>query len=458
VRWRRGKALAALVLIAAATWWPSLDNGYSLDDYNWLASARFQSARAFVSSTDGVQLWTPVASAVFWAVDRASGGRPLAFRVVIFAFHLVAAFFVLHLARRLGLEDEAALAAAAIFVAWPAGSEALFWIAAFQHVVATAFGLGAILAWTVAHQDGDPRARVCAVVLLGLAILAKAPYASLLLAVVAVSFYAPSGRGDAGRIGPGLVPPALAAVVAAVAASVRPMAGSYLVDRGTYAFGSHILSNAFHYAERIVLPFSDLFARVGFAGLCEPIAVALLLVGAGAAFGAWGRGPGAVRVGLVLSLAAMAPFLEFTSAPASRYAYAASAGFAILLAWFLIGGNTRARVRRVAGQFAFGALLLASSFEIRLEDNVYEYRERQSDQWIDDVHAAFPALPRSARLFAAGLPRIAVDTEIHLEAALRLAYEDPTLTLVAGLHADHRAAYDAVLVYVDGHLRASRGP
>ena len=90
----RLRGAAALVFVALATWWPSFDNGYSLDDYNWLAPAHFKAARAFLASTDGVELWTPVSSLFFFVVDRAFSGQPLAFRVALFACHLVTALLL----------------------------------------------------------------------------------------------------------------------------------------------------------------------------------------------------------------------------------------------------------------------------------------------------------------------------------------------------------------------------
>jgi hypothetical protein len=439
---------AVLLLVAAVAWWPSLDNGYSLDDYNWLAPAHFQSAWAFVGARDGVELRTPVSNAFFWIIEHAAAGRPVAFRAVLLGLHVVTGLLLLVLLRRLDAGADAALAGAALFVGYAAGSEALFWIAAFQHVLATLFALAALLALVLARQGASRAAWSTAVAAFALAVFSKPPYACVILVLATVGLWTPRPAATTAR--PWMVVAPFAAVLLVAAGLTLPaLSHSYLIGRGAYALGPHIVGNLFAYAERLVCPFPLLFERVGLGWARGASAVVMTVVAALLLASGLRRGPAPIRLLASFAVAALLPFLFFTWEPTSRYAYAASAGACGLIGWLLVS----ARLPRPAGPLVLAGLLLASAFEIRLEDNVYEYRERQSERWIAEVRAAFPHLPRDPRLAVVGLPRIAIDAELHLQAALQLAYADPGLRLVVTDRTPGSPeAFEGILRYAAGRL------
>ena len=98
------------------------------------------------------------------------------------------------------------------------------------------------------------------------------------------------------------------------------------------------------------------------------------------------------------------------------------------------------------------ALLVAPHLaEIVLQDNEYEYRERLMSRLVADVREIYTAPPPGDTITVLELPNFAIDRGIHLEAALQVAYDDPTLVLVAP--EPGTVTTGDALVYADGRIR-----
>jgi hypothetical protein len=160
-------ALAALVALVFATWWPSLDASFQFDDFNVIvADARVQSLTAWWQALPGIRPLLKLS----YAVNHAAGAGPRGFRLVNVAIHAANACLVALLlwrrARRHGLGPGAAALAAAlatlVFALHPVQTEAVTYIsgrsvslAALPCLLALgcwlrgadARGRGAVLAW-----------------------------------------------------------------------------------------------------------------------------------------------------------------------------------------------------------------------------------------------------------------------------------------------------------------------
>ncbi|MBN1867628.1 hypothetical protein JW916_10080 [Candidatus Sumerlaeota bacterium] len=429
-------AFAFLVALNVAGWFASLDNEFSLDDYNWLARARFApSAGAFVLEPEPGQLFTPVTKGFFWGLYAVGGENPIVYRLAILAIHILNAFFVYRLGTEVLRRRRGALLAASLFSLNSCANEAVFWIAAFYHPVTAVFSLATLVGFVRYVRSGKQALLFSTLALFAAGLLCKASFYAVLIPMGAYPLLL-AWRPDARRRG--WIGFAVGVVLVGIAIGANAwssVGGSYLVQRGYYTVGWHMAANLDTYLVRVFFPFEHAFGKVGlgasyvaiFEGLRWLLPVALI-----ALFGRGGRG---ARWSLVLLLAGVLPYLPFTMEPTSRYSYLASTAAG------LIGGGLLDRIarrfarrrswERRAAMGVCAAILLAFALDTWIEDNDYEYRERLMEQLVEDAKAVYPELPSGAEVVVLDLPRFAVDRGIHLEAALRLAYDDPAFRLIA---------------------------
>jgi hypothetical protein len=418
--WPCSALLAGLNLILYA---PVLDNGLSLDDFNWLARAEFASSWwSFVFGVEPGQILNPVPRGMFLLLHRLSGGEPFPFHAAILGLHVVTVILLLVLVDRVAGNRQVALLAAILFSLESSYDEAIFWVAAFFYPLSGVLCLGALIAAGSFLTLGGTRRALVTVALAAAGVLTKASC----FAVLPVMLLLPGPRPRRARLA-GLL---ASLVVAAVAVNVAVGAGSsYLISEGHYRLGSHVASNVLSYLGWMIVPFDQ---ALGWLGLSVPWPAAWQVLGAAALAalvvivlraGAWAR----AFVGLLVSPLALA--LPFVFEPVSRYTYLPALGASALAAGLLVavvGGASRFRWLRTS--LLAGAALLSLA-DTRLRDNHYEYRERLMATWVDDVVAAVPAPPLGGTIRIIDLPRLAIDPGIHLAAALQLAYDDPRLHL-----------------------------
>ena len=92
---------------------PVLDNGFSLDDFNWLARAEFASSWwRFVFDVEPGQILNPVPRALFLLVVQASGSGPFPVHLTVLVLHIVTVGLFLHLVDKVVKDRTIALLAA----------------------------------------------------------------------------------------------------------------------------------------------------------------------------------------------------------------------------------------------------------------------------------------------------------------------------------------------------------
>lgn len=125
------------------------------DDHLFLAFARYAANpwSAFVHDQHGGEFYRPLPMLLWWLLGRLGGGSRLPFVALSFALHLATAIEVGVLVRALrpGQPARAALFAAALFFLSPVTQEAAFWFSASTDLLATALGLGAVIAVLRGH-------------------------------------------------------------------------------------------------------------------------------------------------------------------------------------------------------------------------------------------------------------------------------------------------------------------
>lgn len=449
-----GSLLLAVLLL---TVWPTLDNRFSLDDYNWLARARFRaSTAAFILEPEPGQLFQPVARAFYLGLYRLGGEEPLVYRIGIVLLHALNTVLLWLLGTRLTGSREVGWLAALLFIAQPAYHEALFWIAAFFHPLATTFFLSACL---LAVASGRRRERLRLALLGGLVLAGCLVKASFFMLPVILALLV-WREGSAGPRREGWRPVAVAAAIVTVAVAgnlALGIADSYLLERGVYRLGPHLLGNLVRYCGRLLVPWDALLDRVGL----QPVVPAVRAVAGAAGLGAAAilvlRGARQTRALAAATLATLVPFLPFVSEPTSRYGYLPSALLALLVAALVID-RWGASATRAAAWVGLVGLGLAAAADHTVRDYVYRYRERQMERWVKEVVQQVPGpLAPAHRLTILGLPTLAVDRGIHLEAALQLRYDNPLLELLTET-VDEPPSQGPVLVFEEGRIRASRPP
>lgn len=452
--------LGLLALLNLALYAPSLDNGFSLDDFNWLERATFRgSTSSFVLTPEPGQILNPIPRALFVALFEVAGLEPLPYRLVVLGLHILATFLLFILVSRLAADRWTGLLAAVLFVLHTAYAEALFWTAAFSHPLTGVLVLGMLLSFLRFLQPGGWRRGAACFTLFLAGCLTKASVFTV-LAPATFCLGLPFAGDEARRRGARLLAGMAALLGGVLLLNLAWGTGeSYLLERGYYRLGPHMAGNLGLYAAWLVLPFQEIFAYVGAADLygfligalrwVAPLALVALLV----------AGRAETRVLTVFTFATLLPFLPFVFDPVSRYTYLAAMGFAGVAATLLgrVRWRQAGRPLCAAAAFALVVLTLASAADTRLRDNHYEHRERLMESWVADISRELPEPPPGSTVYILGLPTLAIDPGIHLEAALRLHYGDPALKVTVVETPPHSPPGGALLEYREGHI-SSRLP
>lgn len=248
----RPLALIALVLLSWLLAIPTLDNGFSLDDYNWLERARFrESIPSFLLTPEPGQVFNPIGRGAFLALFTLAGTDPLPYRLAILMLHALNSCLLFVLVERVFERFDLALIAAFFFAVERSYDEAQFWIAAFFHPLNTSLCLTALLAFIISLDTRSRGARLLALIAFGAALLTKAPSFAFALLLPGVLLL-PGERGR--RNWRSLLPFAALWVVALSINLVLRIDQSYLLDRGYYQLGIHLVPNLADYLAWMMLP------------------------------------------------------------------------------------------------------------------------------------------------------------------------------------------------------------
>ncbi|MDH3816293.1 MAG: hypothetical protein OEV48_17500, partial [Acidobacteriota bacterium] len=240
--------VAVLIALNFLLYLPALDNGFSLDDFNWLERARFApSWWQFVFSVEPGQVLNPVPRVLVLEFLRIFGTDPLPFHLAVLALHLVNVGMLLVLVDRLVGTRTIAVLAALLFSLQTSYHEAVFWISAFPHALTAGFCLATLLS----ARSYLARGTSLSLILTGLGaiagLLTKASFFVLLPLVLLLP--GPLGRRKClGVASAGLI-------LAAVILNFTFGGGSsYLIERGFYRPGFHMVTNLAEYLGWLVLP------------------------------------------------------------------------------------------------------------------------------------------------------------------------------------------------------------
>lgn len=228
--------LAAVLLVTALAWLPSLDFGFVYDDREQiLANTRLRlddyPRKAFVedlwrfrapdpdAGVPGGQYYRPVFALWLWGNFQLFGESPRGWHGANLLLHLAVTALVFAFARRLRAPDGAALAAALLFGLHPIHAENVAWIAGSTDLLLAGWTLGALLL-AARPPDGSPNSRwrvAASWALFALAAFTKEP------AYVFPLLFAALRWAETGNEGTGSAPPPLRERLrASAAAAVAP--------------------------------------------------------------------------------------------------------------------------------------------------------------------------------------------------------------------------------------------
>jgi hypothetical protein len=431
----------ALALVAACLWIASSE-WFSRDDFAFLAHVRGDDFRwRDTFWPGGTRFWhfyRPLGMETYFRLcSRLFGLHAAGYFAVSLGFHFASGLLLLDVARRLGLDPRAAIAAALLAVSRPPALDEIFYGSVFHFVLSVFLTLLAADCFLRALSDGGRRWQAASLVALALALLTNAVNAVAPAVLLCAGLAArPPARAVSGRVLRAVVPhAALVAAYAALRLAWIPLVS----ERALYtpSPGPAMLSRA---AGLLSLSFG------GALGSAAALACAALLVGLaargsdamlpGVAVGS-GGGPGALaRLGwraLWLAgwaVAAVAPFalLPF---PQPRYAMLAAPPLALLCgavfdaAWRAQG----ARHPRPLEAVFVVAVLAAMPFAV-LAERVQEPRGARPLALLRAVDAVRDELPPRARLVVLyGAPGLA-----GTEAAIAYRYLAYNGTVLQAAH------------------------
>jgi hypothetical protein len=137
---------AGSLLLALVAWDFAAATTFLGDDYLFRCFARFEPNpwSAFDADKHGGEYYRPVPMAVWWLLERLSGGRVWPFAALAFTLHALCSLLVTTVGRRVGLSVRAARLAGLLFLAAPAEREAALWFSASTDLLAAVAVLGAV--------------------------------------------------------------------------------------------------------------------------------------------------------------------------------------------------------------------------------------------------------------------------------------------------------------------------
>lgn len=140
---------AALVLLAAIVYWPTLNNGFIWDDdayvQNNVQLRTVDGLKNIWSRLGSVPQYYPLVHTSFWLEYHAWGLYPTGYHLTNLALHMASAILIWRLLLRLAVPG--AWLAAAIFAVHPVAVESVAWVTERKNVLSCALALGSLLAY-----------------------------------------------------------------------------------------------------------------------------------------------------------------------------------------------------------------------------------------------------------------------------------------------------------------------
>lgn len=205
-RWEVWLLLLALLLATLAAYHPAWHGGMLWDDDGHVTRSGLRSTAGLWRiwfDVGATQQYYPVLHSVFWVLHRLWGDDTLGYHLVNIALHVLSAFLLALIMRRLAVPG--ATLAALIFALHPVQVESVAWISEMKNTLSVVFYLSAALAYLRFDQRREKRLYALALALFLLALLSKTVTATLPAALLVV-FWWQRGRLDRNRDVMPLVP------------------------------------------------------------------------------------------------------------------------------------------------------------------------------------------------------------------------------------------------------------
>ncbi len=330
-------------MAAVATYWPALSSFLVSDDFQWVEGAMVLTPAGLFDLASRTHFYRPAIETHFALMYHGFGCSAVALHAANITLHAANAALVIALAHALTASVAVAAAAGLLFATQPALAQAVLWPAAVSSVLCASCGLVMLIvdARRGAPSGGGGRGpgsvapvgrvphsgpgttdrapgpwRPVAVAVAFAFALAAHESGVVFLAAALLLRYGREGTIDWRNWRRDYLPCALL-LLGYLGLTVWINSRNYVITEGRYRLGGHVLRNLFDYLVAL------------YQGHRQPleyvVAASLLLVVL------W-RGRRPVRTWVIWLLAALAPVLAFTAAPASRYLYMPSIPFSLLVA------------------------------------------------------------------------------------------------------------------------------
>jgi hypothetical protein len=387
-RWAAAGALLVVGLVAVV-YRGALDANFHDDDFNWLFDARRFDWAHLVDLARYSHFYRPVVELYFTAGLALFGCAPAPFHALSIAIHLANVAQVFLLARALTGRALTAYLGALLFSVQPGYVEAVVWVGAITDLLPAFWKLLALNLW-IRHLQA-PAASWYAGTLAAFILCLGTHESAVTILPTLVALDAlldwPGLRARAwqawGRRRLARYAPFAVLLLAFLAVTYYVNSRSYLVQEGYYRLGWHAVPKIYDYLASLYVGRRRFWWRVA-----TTIVVALI---------AW-RGTPRMRFYLLWMLIALLPVSFFTWGNASRYLYVPAVGFAMLAAELLLAAaplTRRLAPRRAGLVLAAVVAFLVLRFAVFAAHGVEDFREvtRRYDRFnaiVRQAHAAAP--------------------------------------------------------------------
>ena len=409
-------ALAAAVVAA----WPALRSPFYADDYVYLAAARNLSfadyARAALTPWSDEPLlapatqdfWRPLSYLAFGLLEPLFGSRTTAYHLLVLGIHFSSVVLVWLLTKQLAGRWEAAGIAAVLFAAHPAAFEGVAWISSLSNAgLPLMLGAWLVFARATVREHVRWRGVVLSAVLLALALGFRESTVAVVPAIVfwRCAWWRRGRLGEWSTFAP-FVP--FAVVFAVYGLLLTRFLTQAPVNSETWELGRHAPGHFWYFVKVVALPVGE--GSTGFAHWAQVVAgtAVVVLLPALLFLRRW------LMASMVFAvLVAAVPDAPLTLPVAQREVYFPAAffaiGFAVILRELLDHAEIYVHPRLlwggVAAVAALAVLLGTLAGYQRTRDWVESGPEAQQ-AWIDELRAAYPALPEGGTLYYANTPTV----------------------------------------------------
>jgi hypothetical protein len=379
---RRGLALAlgaagATAALALAVYWPSLSDFFFLDDFIWLKAAAthslvdfYRRELSFSTPLDPFDYPTPyirpLVDGYFWATWRLFGFDPWAYHAANVAMHVAVSLAVAVLAWQLAGSRLTGFAAGALFAVLPTYDFAVSWVSEATDIICAFFYVASVALFIafLRARTGRRSLYAASLVAFTLALLAKEPAVTLVAVVTPAALLETREvtRQSLKRNAAEVLP--FAALAAAFYLLVYRHEYATVSEGGLYRIDVRVFGHYWDYLRWLTFPFAP--------GSHDSLRAATAAAFVAGGVLAMARGERAIALAFVWTLVCLLPLSFVVNGIDRRYAYLASAPFALFLAL-----SAQALAQALISDRRLAAMAAAAVVAVALVPLAAEARQRQ---------------------------------------------------------------------------------